>query len=577
MTTLTSEVNISFDYGKIDDLYDFYQIKTTQKYIAKGARILDDLGTYTPVLSITFGTGSSAFVMFKKNTTDLQELNKAIQDDSLMVKHIKSSELQDLILARLFLYSLTNSSYEEYVFNNLTGKFFVFLPSKNMKEIKAVQMDFSSLGEKLKLDCIATTFYRDDKFLNDSKIKNYPHYEVSVHNTLKRVFYQNSKKHYYVHKSVFNSKTRINFMDFSKKNYKACKSFLIYQAINQYNNKFENLSHIGFVEKQITRRIESKKDEYFFDSVLVCLKDKTVNLVNYTKELEYQSLFKEMAQIISKRLPYSNVVISKSIQVGNLNIVFIHNREYYQDQNINDPYKDFKRNTVVQCITVEEISNESNSDIILKTILKELAIKDDIIYEHKINLDDWSAFRFKNNWVFGMAVEDKSYFIEIDPMGNFKTIKGLGPFSQFKTEKYINYDYLLQSSKGKGKLLIADDCGNINIIYSTGINAIPYSSVFDDLSRSKESIRNYLGALTGINLYHDEGGVFYSVGNFASGLNSSLANGVLFYQCAVLNGENIIDNILETMSVLFVKWDSYTVLPYPAKYLREWIAAETEL
>lgn len=52
---------------------------------------------------------------------------------------------------------------------------------------------------------------------------------------------------------------------------------------------------------------------------------------------------------------------------------------------------------------------------------------------------------------------------------------------------------------------------------------------------------------------------------------SSLSNASLFYECQVFKGEAIIESILESMSVLFVKWNNYTVYPYPVKYLREWI------
>ena len=39
----------------------------------------------------------------------------------------------------------------------------------------------------------------------------------------------------------------------------------------------------------------------------------------------------------------------------------------------------------------------------------------------------------------------------------------------------------------------------------------------------------------------------------------------------VKNGENIFVDLLNTLSVSFVKYNSFTVLPYPLKYLNEYI------
>lgn len=45
----------------------------------------------------------------------------------------------------------------------------------------------------------------------------------------------------------------------------------------------------------------------------------------------------------------------------------------------------------------------------------------------------------------------------------------------------------------------------------------------------------------------------------------------LLYKVDIENGENIFEGLLNTLSVSFVKYNSYTVLPYPLKYLNEYI------
>ena len=43
------------------------------------------------------------------------------------------------------------------------------------------------------------------------------------------------------------------------------------------------------------------------------------------------------------------------------------------------------------------------------------------------------------------------------------------------------------------------------------------------------------------------------------------------YNINVIKGQNFIEDILETMAVSFVKYKSFTVMPYPTKYLNEYI------
>ena len=57
---------------------------------------------------------------------------------------------------------------------------------------------------------------------------------------------------------------------------------------------------------------------------------------------------------------------------------------------------------------------------------------------------------------------------------------------------------------------------------------------------------------------------------FHAALQYGLSNATLIYQADPIQGKNIIVNVLETFSVWFVKLDSFTVLPYPFKYLREY-------
>lgn len=573
MQTKTNEISLTFDYETIEDKYDFYQIKTSAKYISGGAKVLDLVDCPIKALSICFDNGTSAFAMFDKHSIKLNEMQKAIDDPTISVRKIEAKELKLYILGRLFLYSLNNSDFEDFTFNNLTGKLYLFLPSKNIKHIKALQIEINNQDNAMRLDTTATTFTRTDVFKNQALLKGLPKYIFSVHGTMKRCMDENVKG-LYVKKTPTNTKTRISFLEFNEKHIKQSKVYMIYKAVEAYNKKFSGLSNITFQSKDITKKVTSKKDNEFFDSVLICLKDKILNFVNMDESPEDAIVFDNLVSGISSLWPYSNTIVSKEIRDDALNVVLIHNEDFYKQNKIEDPYKKFKRNQVIQCVTTED-AGIKGSEIILKTILKELAIKNDIVNERRITLDDWSSFGFERKWIFGMSKDDISYFLEVKPDGSFITVHPSGPFKEFQTEEYRNLDYILQSTKGKGKTLIADDKGNINVISCTGFFTLPEKEILENPSRSKSSVVTNMAGLSGINIYeNDDSDILYNVGTFDKGMRSSLPDTSLIYKCSVINGRNLIGELMETMSVLFVKWNSYTVLPYPIKYLREYIEME---
>ena len=90
----------------------------------------------------------------------------------------------------------------------------------------------------------------------------------------------------------------------------------------------------------------------------------------------------------------------------------------------------------------------------------------------------------------------------------------------------------------------------------------------------KESRERYLDGVVDINLYNNEGKLFYNAGIKGSGMNTSVPKASILYEVDVVEGNNIIESILETMSVPFVKYKNFTVMPYPFKYLSELMIQE---
>lgn len=194
-----------------------------------------------------------------------------------------------------------------------------------------------------------------------------------------------------------------------------------------------------------------------------------------------------------------------------------------------------------------------------------------ILYKKRISLDNWSDYGFFCDWIFGKEKDGKHYFIVIHPDGSFELYNKVDDFSLFDVEILNKCSDYLTDNKGKEKTIIASANGDTNVITRTNWYPLPSKEIFEQevLSRSKESREKFLAGVVDINLY--ENGAYYSVGIKGSGMNTKIIRAPHLYKVEVVSGKNIMENILSMLSATFVKYKSFTVLPYPIKYLNEYI------
>lgn len=289
------------------------------------------------------------------------------------------------------------------------------------------------------------------------------------------------------------------------------------------------------------------------------------------KATEDEGMFNNMVFKIQEMLPLTNIVVSKVIKTKEMNIVLIHNRDYYIDNDLKDPYCSFDRSTPIQCVTLEDACFK-DSDVIYKTIIKELEIKNEIINERKFLIDDWKAYQYSKSFIFGIMINSKAYFMNVSPSGTFNLIKKFNVFSCFKEKIYNELEKILFNIKNDEKLIVADDVGNVNIISDSGLISLSRKELFISNSpRSNESKRTLLAGILDINIYQEGEVVQYSVGPIGKTLNASIPTAPHIYNVLIKTGREIMTNLIETLGVQFVKYNSFTITPYPFKYLREWI------
>ena len=148
--------------------------------------------------------------------------------------------------------------------------------------------------------------------------------------------------------------------------------------------------------------------------------------------------------------------------------------------------------------------------------------------------------------------------------------------------EYTDCVNIFEDAKTKGetvKGLIRDEQGGIHIIKDTGIITLPEAEEIkallasgDTKLRGKERREELLSSCLDIKTYMEDGKQFYYVGTIGEGMRWKIPRAanvrcIEGYQEAPL----MFDKLLPTMNVTFVHNGQLTVLPFPFKYLREYV------
>lgn len=576
MKAIINSLNVKFNYASIDSQYDFFIITTTDKYISGGAYILDKPITKLKAESVSFDKGRSLYVLFKKNAITLYDFIEQLEDEKLSVKKINSTDIKDYVLFRLFLFSLNNFESEELKFNNITGKLFIF-SNKWMRKDKTSFMTLSmNVDSEMNFICEAASFALLTKFNNNKKVKDYPMYELSnKNNSLKRVLQSGSKENIYIKHALYGRKAEISFLNISSEGLHNNKTYFIYYILDMVKSKFYDLLEICFATIDTVQSIATTKGETFIEKSISEFKKKPLNFVNMTKGTEYADDFTDLIEMLSSKLGMDGTVSDK-VKSGANNIVLLHNKEYYEQNAYEDPYAKLPNNKVIQCVTVEDSLDKIIDDkkAIINTIIKEVVIKNDILFNHSFSLDDWQGYGFDKDWIFGKEKDGKYYFMIVHPNGEFEFSAKLNDFKSFAIQKINRLSKIFSENKGNEKTIVVDTDDNINIFSRTGMFTLPNKDIFslDSVSRSKASREANLAGVVDINLFNMESNTYYNVGIRGSGMNTNIPHAALLYKVdKISSSKNLLPSLMETMSVEFVKYKSFTVLPYPIKYLNEWI------
>lgn len=591
----TNQLVCFTDRKQFADCYDVYYLETIDKYIKRGAYILDVAELDNDIKAIKFESGKRVYLMLQTNPDNKDKLKKllpGIEDgDRYSIGKADVSELSDDIIVQLLLNALGSYDSEFLKFNNLTGHLYCFHTDwikhgkeKNADVIWRVPCLELSVTKEMCLNLNVRTFtselLRNRITFTKKKFEDYPKYVFAANNTLGRRL-KDDNETCFIMRQIDGTKTEIPFLDLQNiAKFQHTKMGVLNSVLNTFNEKYSDMCKIEFACKEISSRLDYSKSVQKENAKRIkdVLEEKGVQLIDQIDD-EYSAIFTQNIKALLESKYEISPTIGKRVSKDKLNIVIIHNAEYYNG--VNDPHDKIYEDAAVQHITFEDFSD--SSEFAIATVVHEIIIKKDI-QERKISLFDWSNLGFVEPVSFGIKAEiediKRYFFITVNPDGSFDITEQ--EFTLFEMSEYTEMVEIFEqgrmdSETVKGVIRFAD--GSINVIKDAGLFTIPEISEIvelldngDNKLRGKERREELLSSCLDIKMYGDNGRCYYFVGTIGEGMRQNIQRACVVRNVEGYDGAAVkFDEMLPMMNVTFIHNGQLTVIPFPFKYLREYV------
>ena len=611
------------DYDKINSIYDFYLIENKKRNFKTSAKILDE-PTLTPdVLAIQFTSGNSFIVMLKKNILNESRIANIINaynqenNDSLCKKKLSVpfSDYPHSLIQILF--NALAQSHD--LISNITGKLFYFSEKKG-SQIYCVELkiDFS-----YSIKLASKTFTKEKDLKKSHSYKKL--FVLEPNNTLRIKTDEDKSSDVYSLFQYKNTKHSVCFTNTKNPSlYASSKTGIMQKLITEFNKEYSGVVNLTLLEEENWDKLEvqssnaQKRDH--LRNLKRILKGKTIHIIDRVGDKETTDFANDLKQSIenifsneSYFLKNQNTIdfsikISEGISKNDYNLLIIRDKKYYEINKEEQDLHEVSNTSTIQNVTFDSFPRDKISKLPSEAacivLLNELIVKKDLICSDpikQISIFDWKAMNYNNKWTFCICdteeikeAEDKVqyvdhyYFMTINPDGSFEIgektkdlfnqkeyqqIQDIFELNNMTLERHNRYDE-------KYKTLIINERGEINIIQDTPNIMLPNIALISEdikkekLSRSHEALEKYYAGCLDIYYKKDVANncEYYSSGQIGSGMQNVVERAshirkIIPYESNVL----FFRELLDLMNVTFIRNGQLTVLPFPVKYLREYI------
>lgn len=424
--------------------------------------------------------------------------------DSLMVEKVASISQLKLIpehlLIQLLLNSLAAPNNEYLAYNNVGGSLMCIPPeifkrqagsAKHLFKIPALKINIDrQMMLQLDLKTFSSLSIKSKLGLN-KPLKEYPQYTIVYSTRSFRRVLPSEKfelKDKYILKQEEGKKSSISFLNLKDPDsFFNSKSGLLYSFLKEVDKKLS--PYIKLAVSQISPEQSLRFDKLVSveksDAIKKLISQKGIHIVDLVKDEESIDSIEQLRKSLYEYYPELLVTVGRRSKRSSLNLILVHNADFYNRYGGTDPYGSRSPGIMSQHITIEDFNTSSKA--VLDNAIKELCIKHDLS-AGRITLTNWQVLRFHSKWIFGQRFGDKFLFMEIFPNGSFEfNLLEIPSVIESEFQKYAD-DYLeFESKKGNPEVegIIISGNGESNLICKTARYTLPD---FQTIGRAFEEV-----------------------------------------------------------------------------------------
>ena len=468
--TLTNKIEATINYNELLKKYTVCKMKITSTKEKEYKKFYQGIRDNIQPLALV-KDGKYVLLALPKNK-NIKDFNKKYDIKNLKYAEIQREKINTIIN---LVNSLLVQESDYYKENNDPSGLYYLVESKTNKLITINIFADKDMHLLLRV----TTFM---KFKNETDKDRY----ILKSNKVVRAPDDKKDKDCYVKGNYARKKSTYPFLGLQE-NYKKSKVYVLSKYIESIHYYFKDIINIKFKEIDMklyddAGDIKYRKEE-LKNKIVSCIKEiGSVNIVNYTNlslENEIKLLKKNIQLYIDSDI---EVFASSAIINDAVNITITMDKEFYEENNIKDPYKDIKLSpALTQNITTDVLKEAIKKDSKLThAILKEAVIKHEVISKTVklpyMEVPDGFTFIYPKK-------DDKTYsFYKVKFTNCIMSFEGLTSF-----EKRICNEISITTDSSKSLEAVIIHGENINYIEKTNGYTLPLFQKIDSLLKEYET------------------------------------------------------------------------------------------
>lgn len=599
--------NPHLKFDQLNHDFDLYAVHCTRKYISRPLlnRNQENLPVIKAVSYIKENSKDLVYILTDKDKTNIFELKRGLTelDDTIgKVEQRDFSQVETNIILNLLLIQLKVFSTVKGC--NVLGKLYVNTNTEKNEKLKFEEVSFN---KDLVIN-IQTRAFTQISFYQKHKakklIKNMrswgrsPRYEINLQESIiKQVancYHEGEENSWYLmhptHKNLKPDQTPFFYLDGkvgqARSSFLTSKSGIAYYLIDQLNKHYSQyFDKLKFREVQAESydqgMNQKKRGEILLEKIRSFWSDKEITLLDRTQENSIA--IKTISDFFNQSL---SIKIKPNQASSHYNLALIHDLDYYSKDVNQDKEDTYYRNQteIIQNITIEGVLHKSGTVIesALINAVKELTVK------AILEMQDFSQLNTGidlDNLVFYKYYPKSNQTLEFTSHGPDFQVKLI--ISNFEDPFFLN-DLLVerndQLTTDVDYILLDKQSQNYYAVSKTVLRTMPSPLLYEAANkqkgtlayRNKEARNKYLAGLINLNYFYEQNRLYYNVGVIGNGMQSKESVASVVREIKCLNDDNksqLLDmqQLLQSMDVVWVKFKNLTVLPFPIKLMNEYI------